>query len=149
MEYTIGQVSEMMGLPTPTLRYYEDAGLLPDVSRTESGRRVYSDGDIEALRVIGCLKESGLSIREIRGFVEMAVEGDATIPQRLALFRERLGGVEAQIAELERMRGILEFKRWYYETALELGGEAAVRALTEDQVPERHRAARAYLRAFD
>ena len=149
MEYTIGQVSRIMGLPTPTLRYYEDAGLLPNVGRTESGRRVYSDGDLEALRVIECLKESGLSIKEIRSFVAMAVEGDATIPQRLALFRDRLQDVETQIAELERMRQILEFKRWYYETAIELGGEAAVRALPEEQVPERHRAARAYLRAFD
>ena len=57
--YTIGQVSEMFGLPISTLRYYDKEGLLPDIERV-SGIRKFKDKELEALRVIECLKKSGL-----------------------------------------------------------------------------------------
>ena len=63
--YTIGQVSEMFHLPISTLRYYDKEGLFPDMER-QSGIRKFSDREIEALRVIECLKSSGLEIREIK-----------------------------------------------------------------------------------
>ena len=145
MTYTIGEVAAMMDLPASTLRYYEEAGLLPDVSRTESGRRTYSEADLGLLRVIECLKRSGLSVKAMCDFVDMASKGDESIPGRLELFRERFAEVTRQIAELERTRRILEFKCWYYETAAKLGGEAAVQALPDSEVPEHLREVRAYL----
>lgn len=53
--YTIGQVSEMFGLPISTLRYYDKQGLFPEMERI-SGIRKFSEKEIEALRVIECLK---------------------------------------------------------------------------------------------
>ena len=66
--YTIGQVSEMFGLPISTLRYYDKQGLFPEMER-ESGIRKFSDTELEALRVIECLKKSGLEIKDINGLV--------------------------------------------------------------------------------
>ena len=66
--YTIGQVSEMFGLPVSTLRYYDKEGLFPNMKR-ESGIRKFDDREIEALRVIECLKKSGLEIRDIKQFM--------------------------------------------------------------------------------
>ena len=57
--YTIGQISEMFQLPISTLRYYDKEGLFPDLERS-SGIRRFSEKEIEALRVIECLKKSGL-----------------------------------------------------------------------------------------
>ena len=65
--YTIGQVSEMFNIPVSTLRYYDREGLFPGMER-KSGIRKFSDNEIEALRVIECLKASGLEIREIKQF---------------------------------------------------------------------------------
>ena len=62
--YTIGQVSEMFGLPISTLRYYDKQGLFPEMERV-SGIRKFSDTELEALRVIECLKKSGLEIKDI------------------------------------------------------------------------------------
>ncbi|MBQ9068775.1 MAG: MerR family transcriptional regulator [Eggerthellaceae bacterium] len=149
MEYTIGQVAKQLGLSTPTLRYYEDEGLLSGVRRTEGGRRVYTESDLEALRVIECLKHTGLSIKEISDFVKMVSRGDESIPDRLELFRERRDQVKTQQAELAHMQEILVFKCWYYEKALELGSEAAVRALPNSKVPKRLREVRNYLGSFD
>ena len=82
--YTIGQVSEMFGLPVSTLRYYDKEGLFPQMERT-SGMRRFGEREIEALRVIECLKRSGLEIRDIKRFMDWCMEGSSTYPQRLEL----------------------------------------------------------------
>lgn len=66
--YTIGQVSKMFNLPISTLRYYDKEGLFPDMNR-ESGIRKFSEKELEALRVIECLKKSGLEIKDIKQFM--------------------------------------------------------------------------------
>ena len=66
--YTIGQVSEMFNIPASTLRYYDKEGLFPAMQRN-SGIRRFSEKDIEALRVIECLKQSGLEIKDIKQFM--------------------------------------------------------------------------------
>lgn len=78
--YTIGQVSEMFGLPISTLRYYDKHGLFPGMERI-SGIRKFSEKELEALRVIECLKRSGLEIKDIKQFMDWCVEGAATYPQ--------------------------------------------------------------------
>ena len=75
--YTIGQISEMFQLPISTLRYYDKEGLFPDLERS-SGIRRFSEKEIEALRVIECLKKSGLEIKDIKLFMEWCSEGSAT-----------------------------------------------------------------------
>lgn len=83
--YTIGQVSEMFSLPISTLRYYDKEGLFPQMERS-SGIRRFSERELEALRVIECLKRSGLEIKEIKQFMQWCAEGSGTYPQRHALF---------------------------------------------------------------
>ena len=84
MNYTIKKVSEMTGLSIPTIRYYDNEGLLPDLQRKESGYRVFSDRDLEAIDLIHCFKESGLTIREIRHFMKLQQKQDLREPQRNA-----------------------------------------------------------------
>ena len=74
--YTIGQVSERFDLPVSTLRYYDKEGLFPDLTRT-SGIRRFGEQELEALRVIECLKRSGLEIKEIKQFMEWCAQGGA------------------------------------------------------------------------
>ena len=66
--YTIGQVAEMFGLPVSTLRYYDKQGLFPGLERA-SGIRRFGDTELEALRVIECLKKAGMEIKDIRLFI--------------------------------------------------------------------------------
>ena len=98
--YTIGQVSERFDLPVSTLRYYDKEGLFPNLTRT-SGARRFGEQELETLRVIECLKRSGLEIREIRQFMEWCAQGSDTYPQRHALFVRQAERVEAEIERLE------------------------------------------------
>ncbi|MCF2711511.1 MerR family transcriptional regulator [Schaalia hyovaginalis] len=129
--HTIGEVSTMFGLPVSTLRYYDQMGLLPEMPRVGGFRRFGSE-HIEALRVIECLKGSGLEIKDIKRFMDWCAQGPSTYPERRALFDERLAEVDARIAELEKVRAMIEFKRWYYGRALEEGNEDFARSIPAD-----------------
>lgn len=127
--YTIGQVSEMTGLSSYTLRYYEKEGLLPFVKKNPSGIRVYNDSDIGWLSMIECLKASGLSIREIRRYIEWYNEGDSTLLKRLALFRKRREAILQEIETFQKILGKVEFKIRLYEEAVKAGSLEAVNNL--------------------
>ena len=86
--YSIGEVSEMFDLPVSTLRYYDKEGLFPDMMRV-SGIRKFSDRELETLRVIECLKKSGMEIKDIRQFIEWCAMGKETYPQRRAMFQRQ------------------------------------------------------------
>lgn len=117
MLYTVGEMAKKLGVAPSTLRYYDQEGLLPFVERSSGGIRVFKDSDYEWLQVIGCLKKTGMQLKDIKSFIEMAMQGDETIEPRLALIVKQKESVKAQIAELEETLRTLEFKQWYYETA--------------------------------
>ena len=123
MSYTIKQAAALTNLTPVTLRYYDKQGLLPLVERRESGYRMFSEGDIAMLRVIECLKKSGMSIKDIRQFSQWVLMGDDSLQERYEMFLERKKAVEAQMAELQKTLDFINHKCWYYETAIEAGTE--------------------------
>lgn len=133
--YTIGQVSRLFQIPISTLRYYDKEGLFPGLERT-SGIRKFGERELEALRVIECLKKSGLEIRDIKQFMQWCAQGADTYPQRLALFQRQKETVEAELTKLERTLDMLRFKCWYYEQALREGNEERLNRMLPDQLPE-------------
>jgi len=132
--YTIGQVSEMFNLPISTLRYYDKEGLFPSMQR-QSGIRQFGETEVEALRVIECLKASGLEIKDIKKFMEWCVEGPTTYAQRKELFETRKAAVEAEMIQLQKTLDMLKFKCWYYETAIEDGSEDKLTEMIPDSLP--------------
>jgi DNA-binding transcriptional MerR regulator len=100
MGYTIKQVSEKTNLSAHVLRYYEKEGLLSDIQRSESGIRHYSEHDLEWLGLICCLKNTGMSIKEIKHFVDLSVQGKPTLKHRCDILIEHKKSVEARIQEM-------------------------------------------------
>ena len=132
--HTIGQVSEMFSLPISTLRYYDKEGLFPQMERS-SGIRRFSERELEALRVIECLKRSGLEIKEIKQFMQWCAEGSSTYPQRHELFVQQMETVKAEMSRLEKTLDMLRFKCWYYERAMADGSEDALHEMIPDKLP--------------
>lgn len=133
--YTIGQVSEMFGLPISTLRYYDKQGLFPEMERV-SGIRKFSDTELEALRVIECLKKSGLEIKDIKQFFKWVSEGSSTYANRKKLFERRKKAVEEEINALEKNLAMLKFKCWYYEKAIADGNEDKINEMMPNKFPD-------------
>lgn len=146
MVYTVGEMAGLLGVTASTLRYYDKEGLLPFVQRSSGGIRMFQDSDFEWLQVIGCMKKAGLSIKDIRQYIEMALQGDDTIQLRLQMFRCQREALQAQMEQLRHTMDMVEYKCWYYETAAAAGSVSVPQHMAEEEVPQRFRAIRQELR---
>ena len=125
MAYTISEAAARMGISPSALRYYDKEGLLPDIRR-RNGVRVFEEKDFSWLTLLNCLKGTGMPLRRIRQYVELAKEGDATLQARYKLIRQQRQSVQEQIEQLQFFMTELDFKDWYYRKAIALGSEQAV-----------------------
>ena len=146
MIYTVGEMAQKLGVPASTLRYYDKEGLLPFVERSSGGIRMFRESDFEWLQVIRCMKQAGMSIKDIRQYIELAMQGDATIAQRLEMFRKQKAVLEARMAELQQTMDTLDYKCWFYETAKARGTTEGISDLPDAELPEELRPVREHLR---
>ncbi len=123
MTYTIAQAAERCGLTPHTLRFYDKEGLLPYVERTPGGSRAFKESDFEWLHIISCLKDTGMPIKKIKEFIDFSMQGDEALAQRLEIIRNHKKDVEEQMTLLKKHMETLNYKLWYYETAVEAGTE--------------------------
>lgn len=101
MIYTVGEMAQKLGVPASTLRYYDKEGLLPFVERSSGGIRMFRENDFEWLQVIRCMKKAGMSIKDIRQYIELSMQGDDTIDTRLEMFRHQREVLTQQIQQLQ------------------------------------------------
>lgn len=137
MLYTVGEMAKLLGVAPSTLRYYDKEGLLPFVERSGGGMRMFKDSDYEWLKIIECLKKTGMSIKNIREYILMAMRGDETLEQRLEMIKKQKENITRQINELQEMSDTLDYKVWYYETAVEAGTTDVPRQMSDEEIPER------------
>ena len=136
MMYTVGEMAKLLNIPGSTLRYYDKEGLLPFVERSSGGIRMFQEKDYEWLKVISCLKKAGMSLKDIREYINLAMQGDDTIDERLALFEKQRKNLEAQMAELQHTMDVLNFKCWFYETAKKAGTTLVPQCMDAEDIPE-------------
>ena len=100
--YSFHEVCERTGLSAHTLRYYEKEKLLPNVRRSPGGFRQYTEEDMEALGMICCLKNTGMSLQDISRFMTLAREGDQTLRERCELLKKHRDTVLKRMEEMQR-----------------------------------------------
>ena len=147
--YTVGEMAKRLDVPTSTLRYYDKEVLLPFVERSSGGIRMFQDKDMEWLQVIRCMKQAGMPLKAIREYIQLAMQGDETISQRLDLFRKQREVLQEKMVELQRTMEALDYKCWYYEVAQEAGSTDLPQHLTDEEIPPRFRAVRRRMREGD
>lgn len=136
MVYTVGEMAKLLGVTASTLRYYDKEGLLPFVERSSGGIRMFRESDIEWLRVIECMKKAGMSIKDIRQYIELSLKGDDTIELRLMMFRRQKEVLQQKMAEMQHTMAMVEYKCWYYETAKAAGTVEVPQNMKESDVPK-------------
>lgn len=134
--YTIGEVSKMFNLPIPTLRYYDKEGLLNDLERDKSGIRKFNDKTLEALRIIECLKKSGMQIKDIKQFMNWCAMGDKTLNKRKEIFETQKANIEKQMKDLQKVLDMVKYKCWYYNKAVKEGTEKNIKNITLEEMPK-------------
>lgn len=107
-EHSIGSVSTRTGIKVPTVRYYEQIGLLPTPSRTEGNRRAFSDADVRRLMFIKHARELGFEIDAIRTLLVLQDDPSQSCQAADEIARARLSDVEARLASLTALKTELE-----------------------------------------
>ncbi len=119
---TPGQMAERTGVTIDTLRYYERENLLVGIERSDSGHRRYSENDIGWVEVLRCLRLSGMTIEQLRGFAALGQQGPHTEPERYRLLVEHRAEVEASIAELQNALTVIDHKMDVYRDSMSTRG---------------------------
>ena len=115
--YTIAEASQLTGVSTETLRYYERAGLMPDVARTEQGHRAYSADDLGWIAFVRRLRSTGMPMRRVAEYTGMVRRGDGTVTERRRLLEEHRATVASALDELAEALHVLDNKIAHYEAA--------------------------------
>lgn len=119
---TIGEIANKTNLPASTLRYYEKKGLLR-VDRDENGRRYYKESDIEWIKFIRRLKETGMLIKDIQHYSELRYIGSITMPERLKILRlHRKYVLEQQLKWTEYLQNLVDKIEFYQQSVKEYDG---------------------------
>ena len=121
MTNSIGNISKMLNISISTLRYYDKEGLLPLVNRTPGNIRIFDDTDVECLKMIECLKNTGMPLKDIKQFFGWCEEGDSTIEQRYELFVNQKEKTEKQISLLRNALDRINYKCEFYRISKENG----------------------------
>ena len=112
--FTIQQVSQQTGLSIHTLRYYERIGVLIPVNRLENGHRRYDDADLSRIDFVKKLRATGMTISDIRCYMELYQQGDETAPERYALLETHRKVVQEQLETLQETLELIDMKLAMY-----------------------------------
>ena len=118
---TIAQISKKFGISPETLRYYERVGAIPPVTRTHGGIRDYQEKDAAWVELAVCMRSAGLPIEVISEYNRLFLQGDDTIPDRLALLERQMETLKKQEALLQDTMKRLDYKITRYRVAAETG----------------------------
>lgn len=110
----IGELSRRSGRSVHTIRYYETLRLVPNVFRDQAGRRLYTEGHVAWFEFLGRLKQSGMSIRDMRNYTALVAEGDGSLSKRRAFLRAHRGRVRSTIDGLRRSLAAIDEKIAFY-----------------------------------
>lgn len=116
--YTMKQVCEQTGLSYETLKFYCNQGLVPRVKRDENNRRIFDERDVAWLNSLSCLKRCGMSLAEMRRYIQLCLEGEETIPERKAILAEKRAALEEQKKQVQGCLDYIDWKQGFYDDIL-------------------------------
>lgn len=118
MTYTMMQVCRELGMTYQTLKFYCNQGLVPYVKRDKNNRRVFDEHDVEWVRSLTCLKRCGMSIEEMRDYLNLCLEGEKSIPERKKMLAEKRARLGEQMEQIQASMDYIDWKQGFYDDIL-------------------------------
>lgn len=116
--YSMKQVCTEANLTYETLKFYCNQGLVPNVKRDANNRRVFDERDLEWVKSLIRLKNCSLSIREMKVYLDMCLQGPASIPDRQKMLAVKREELEKKLAEIQEGIDYIDWKLGFYDNAL-------------------------------
>lgn len=118
MIYTMMQVCKEANLTYQTLKFYCNEGLIPNVKRDKNNRRVFDERNLKWIKDLVCLKRCGMSIQEMKEYLDLCLQGQSTIPQRKEMLTQKQEALRDTIRELEESVAYIDWKQNFYDEVL-------------------------------
>ena len=116
--YTMKDVCQETGMTYEALKFYCNEGLVPNVKRDQNNRRVFDDRDVAWIKSLTCLKNCGMSIQEMKAYIHLCMQGEASIPERRDILTRKREELLARIAELNSSIDYIDRKQQFYQDVL-------------------------------
>ena len=116
--YAMKEACEMTGLAYETLKYYCNQGLVPNVKRDEKNRRIFDDRDIDWINSLNCLRNCNMSIQEMRKYIQLCMEGEASIPERKQILAKKRQSLEEELKRIQDSIDYIDWKQGFYDDIL-------------------------------
>lgn len=116
--YSMKAVCKETNLPYETLKFYCNEGLVPNVKRNMNNYRIFDDKDIAWIKSLSCLKKCGMSIAEMKEYVELSLQGESSIPERKIILQRRKELLLSKLQELNECIEYIDTKQKFYDDVL-------------------------------
>ncbi|CCY24300.1 transcriptional regulator MerR family [Brachyspira sp. CAG:484] len=116
--YTVKEVADKMEISEHTLRFWAKSGLFPFVQRNKNNIRMFSENDLDWVRIVKCLRSVGIDNKSVKRYVDLCIVGDSTIPERYEIIHNTKEKAEQQLADLKKQLELLEFKEKFYQNLI-------------------------------
>lgn len=116
--YTIKEVADKMDVSEHTLRFWAKSGFFPFIKRNENNIRLFSESDLDWVKIVKCLRSVGTDNKSIKRYIDLCVIGDSTIPERYKIIQETKEKAENQMKELTKQLELLNYKESFYQNLI-------------------------------
>lgn len=116
--YTIKEVAKKMDISEHTLRFWAKSGFFPFIKRNKNNIRLFSDKDLDWVRIVKCLRAVGTENKAIKRYIDLCIKGDSTIPERYEIIQATKLKAEQQMLELQQQMDLLNYKEKYYQNLI-------------------------------
>ena len=113
--YTMMQVCKETNMTYQALKFYCNEGLIPNVKRDKNNRRIF---DVKWIKDLVCLKKCGMSIQEMKEYLNLCLQGETTIPQRKIMLKNKQEALQASIQMLKASVDYIDWKQNFYDEVL-------------------------------
>ena len=118
MLFTMMQVCKETNMTYQALKFYCNEGLVPNVKRDKNNRRVFDERDIAWIKSLTCLKKCGMSIQEMKEYLDLCLQGEATIPQRKVMLAQKQEALRETMREVRESIAYIDWKQNFYDEVL-------------------------------
>ena len=116
--YTMMQVCRELDMTYQTLKFYCNEGLVPNVKRDKNNRRIFDEKDMKWIKDLTCLKKCGMSIQEMKDYLELCLQGESTIVSRKKMLAKKQEELRVSLKELEDSIAYIDWKQNFYDEVL-------------------------------
>ena len=116
--FTMKEACEQTQLPYETLKFYCNQGLVPNVKRDKNNRRIFDERDIAWINSLNCLKNCGMSIAEMKEYIELCLIGESTIPERKIILDNKRKSLVEQLKQVQDCIEYIDWKQNFYDDVL-------------------------------